>query len=166
MSSKADDLLRWIEWILLFILTPVILFFIPLTVPMLPCLLAISIGCAVVLLRDPTFIRSRLWTLGPFKSFARILLLRTLLTTIFLVGLLSIFDPTLLLNFLREKPKIWLLVMVFYPLFSAYPQELIYRASFSTAIRFSSGPKRASSGPARSLSPLCTSSFEIRWRPC
>jgi len=49
------------------------------------------------------------------------------------VGLFAIvyfFSPDLLFSLVKKKPLIWLLVMFLYPVFSVYPQELIYRAYF------------------------------------
>jgi uncharacterized protein len=44
------------------------------------------------------------------------------------VAVLAAYRPDQLLDLPREEPLIWALVVVFYPLLSVYPQELIYRA--------------------------------------
>jgi membrane protease YdiL (CAAX protease family) len=36
--------------------------------------------------------------------------------------------PEMLFSFIKAKPKIYAMVMVLYPILSAYPQEVIYRA--------------------------------------
>jgi membrane protease YdiL (CAAX protease family) len=38
--------------------------------------------------------------------------------------------PHLLFSFVKRAPRLWALVMLFYPLLSVYPQELLYRAFF------------------------------------
>src|SRR5215472_6991428 len=38
--------------------------------------------------------------------------------------------PEDLFDLVRHRPRLWLLVMVFYPVASVYPQEIIYRAFF------------------------------------
>ena len=40
------------------------------------------------------------------------------------------FRPDLLFSFVRERPQLWLMVMVFYPILSAAPQEIIFREFF------------------------------------
>ncbi len=47
-----------------------------------------------------------------------------------LVLLLWCFYPENLLYLPRNRPNIWALVMVFYPVFSVFPQGLLYRALF------------------------------------
>jgi membrane protease YdiL (CAAX protease family) len=60
----------------------------------------------------------------------------TSIAAIFLVvgGALALFvwwfQPTQFLTFPRNRPVFWAAVMVLYPLFSAFPQELIYRTFF------------------------------------
>ena len=44
------------------------------------------------------------------------------------VGAVAVFDRDNLFALPRENPGLWLLIIVFYPLVSVYPQELIYRA--------------------------------------
>lgn len=38
--------------------------------------------------------------------------------------------PELLFSLIKLSPLLWLVVMIFYPLLSVYPQELIYRTFF------------------------------------
>ena len=40
------------------------------------------------------------------------------------------FRPEMLFSLAKASPGLWLLVMIFYPLLSVYPQELLYRAYF------------------------------------
>ncbi|MBF6211751.1 CPBP family intramembrane metalloprotease [Nocardia puris] len=40
---------------------------------------------------------------------------------------LAVFSPERLFDLPRTEPAVWAMVMVFYPLLSVYPQELIYR---------------------------------------
>lgn len=49
-----------------------------------------------------------------------------------LVVYLFLSRPELFLSFVREEPLIYALVMVLYPLLSAYPQEIIYRGFLFT----------------------------------
>jgi len=47
-----------------------------------------------------------------------------------LVAVVWLFTPDKLFELPRTRPWIWLAVLLFYPLFSVYPQEVIYRALF------------------------------------
>ncbi|MFF5174662.1 type II CAAX prenyl endopeptidase Rce1 family protein [Micromonospora sp. NPDC000089] len=44
------------------------------------------------------------------------------------VAAVAVLTPERLFDLPRERPLLWTAVMVFYPLFSVYPQELIFRA--------------------------------------
>ena len=81
-----------------------------------------------LLLLDPDFDRKKL---GGFRRIpgelpgilTRFVILGSLLTLLVLV-----FLPDSFLSFPRGAPRTWAYVMVFYPLVSAYPQELIFRS--------------------------------------
>jgi membrane protease YdiL (CAAX protease family) len=44
------------------------------------------------------------------------------------IGGVALFVPDRLFDLPRERPLLWLAVLVFYPLVSVYPQEIIFRA--------------------------------------
>ena len=50
-----------------------------------------------------------------------------LLVALFLLAFVLIFEPEQLFNLPRGNPPIWLAMLVFYPVFSAYQQEVVYR---------------------------------------
>ncbi|WP_250000906.1 type II CAAX prenyl endopeptidase Rce1 family protein [Actinoplanes sp. M2I2] len=50
------------------------------------------------------------------------------LVSVLTVAAMAVFDRDNLFVLPRENPGLWLLIIVFYPLVSVYPQELIYRA--------------------------------------
>ena len=116
------------EFSFLFLALPLALRFVPWKIPPLPALWVASGCCLLILLRDPTFVRTQLW--NPASLAAN------------LPGILSIFAigaaligatvyfraPQLLFNFVRTKPLFWALVMLLYPVLSVYPQGIIYRA--------------------------------------
>jgi membrane protease YdiL (CAAX protease family) len=58
------------------------------------------------------------------------ILLRAALVAPALLLIAWLISPETLFIFPRTRPALWVLVMVLYPLLSAYPQELIYRAFF------------------------------------
>ncbi len=57
-------------------------------------------------------------------------LLRFAISALVLTIATWVFRPDLLFSFVRERPQLWMLVMVFYPILSAAPQEIIFREFF------------------------------------
>lgn len=96
----------------------------------IPLLVLMAAGCGLVLRwRHGVRFRDLLRAPVPKREWRRIFL-TYLLAVPGLIGLLWATNPALLFALLRQHPKIWLLVMVAYPLISVLPQELIYRAFF------------------------------------
>lgn len=119
----------WGEFFILFVGIPAVYALGLLPVPKIPVLLAFSVITLVWLLRRGGFTRRDLldgWR-DNGEAF-RWILLRSAMVAVFSVGAVLLIDPSLFLTFPRARPWLWLLVMVLYPLLSAYPQELIYRA--------------------------------------
>lgn len=122
------------EFLLLFIGFPLVLLARPVYAYLyhlrIPLVTAAILFCLVFMLRDPNFKRSALWTTGPLKSWGRQLLLRSLIVAGFVFTISLLFNPENLFLFPRKRPLKWGLLMLFYPLLSALPQELIYRVFF------------------------------------
>ena len=117
-----------IEFLLLFVAMPLGYRFSPRPIPPLPILWAAAIYCYWQLRRDPTFSRSQLWNTGPFVSQLPSILLCFVICAV-LVGLaVRLFAPDLLFSFVRSNPGFWAVVMILYPVLSAYPQGIIYRS--------------------------------------
>ena len=114
---------------LLFVGVPILLFINRATVGryIIPGLLVISTICLVVLRRDPAFDRTQLWNRRDLGFGFRRMLRMLLVGGAFITALVAIFRSDLLFNFPRERPQLWVLVMIAYPVFSVYPQEIIYR---------------------------------------
>lgn len=119
-----------IEFSLLFIGVPLLLFvyrhlfgrFV------IPSLVLLGLGCGAVLLIDRQFDRTRLWRTAAWKPGLK-RILRTWLPGVGLLTLLlAVQRPDLLLRFPREAPGLWLFIVCTYPVLSAYPQEVIFRA--------------------------------------
>lgn len=118
-----------LEACVLFVLVPVVLVVIRREFSrwMMPVLVAVAVFCLVVLLRDPAFDRSRLGYGRDFRRGLRWSLLLLLLGAALLLGLTRLLRPDLLFALPQRDPGLWLLILVLYPLFSVYPQELIFR---------------------------------------
>ena len=117
------------EFLLLFVGLPVMMFFhLAPALPRLPVLWVGCVYCIFVLLRDPTFDRRQLWNgAGIRQQLVQVLALFA--TGVVVIGVLvHVYTPTLFLVFPRTHPWFWLFVMATYPVFSVYPQGLVYRA--------------------------------------
>ena len=129
MSLRLSRVALWCEFILLFVVVPVWLWFDRLRFGqrIIPTLVLICAGCLIVLLRDRSFDRARLWNRRDFGRHLRATMKRLLIGTGILAAATAVFEPELFLRFPRQAPRMWAIVMVFYPVFSVYPQELIFR---------------------------------------
>lgn len=98
-------------------------------------LVVLAVGIFLWLQHMPGFDPKRLWNRAGMEAHLRRTLLRTAVLCITLGLMIYWTAPELLLRFPREQPRLWLLVMVLYPLISVYPQELIFRAFFCRRYR-------------------------------
>ena len=106
-----------------------------LPVLVIPLLVLMAIGCAVVLRRCHGLGLAELMRPKVPRLEWRRILFVCLLTVPGLIGLLWLLKPDALFSLAGQQPKLWLLIMVAYPLASVWPQELIYRAYFFARYR-------------------------------
>jgi hypothetical protein len=93
----------------------------------LPPLALLAIG-AYLYLRRRDFDRRDLWRAGAVRAeLPRIVPLWTLAAVVGIAAV-ALVTPSHLFDLPRRQPWLWLAVMVFYPLVSVYPQELVFRA--------------------------------------
>ena len=116
----------------IFLLAPVLIRFaifdwrIPLPVVLQPLLL----GLIVYLLWDPTFrLKSELNSGFPLAELVSIAIVFVAVGGLIAV-VVAMHLPEQFLRLPAERPRMWALIMVFYPLMSVIPQELIYRTFF------------------------------------
>ncbi|MEO1021996.1 MAG: CPBP family intramembrane glutamic endopeptidase [Bacteroidota bacterium] len=119
-----------LEFISLFIALPLVFYFDVLPVPKIPALVVFTLFCLVILVTDRTFETSALLKWEVEASYIRVMLIRFGLAFVLLLVATWVFLPDQLFIIPRERPQLWLIIMVFYPLVSALPQELIYRSYF------------------------------------
>ncbi len=120
-------ILRLIEFLLLFFGIPLLIFldedFIHPSIIVLPVLVFIFI-----ILRYTTDFRFRelfRWKISKFTLLKNGIII--LLCLILMLGYVSLFERENLFNLPRANPWIYLAMCVFYPVFSAFGQEIIYR---------------------------------------
>ncbi|MDD5033537.1 MAG: CPBP family intramembrane metalloprotease [Methylococcaceae bacterium] len=125
-------LLLGFECLTVFFLTPWALAKQWLPMPWIIPLLAMALIAAFWLRRNGDGL-ARLWRgEDPFAERAqlRLLLLRWLICTLTMMPAAAIFLPEQFLFLPTQKPGLWGLIMLLYPLLSVLPQEIIYRAFF------------------------------------
>jgi len=124
----------WIEWVLLFVLTPLIAGLA--LSPRLWMLLLGSIAAmaAVWLARGGDFNVEHFWRGDNAEVEWRQLkdvLLRFSVSAVGLLALVLLLFPEKLFEFPRAAPLRWAMLLAVYPAISVYPQELLYRAFFT-----------------------------------
>jgi membrane protease YdiL (CAAX protease family) len=130
--SRVRRTWLWVECLAVFFALPALLVIAGETFGRLviPTLLLLAAGCMVLLLRDPTFDRRRL--VGSRDLGAGVRRILTLfLPTGAIVGLaVWLLLPERFVAFPLQRPQLWLVVMLLYPLLSVCPQELLFRTFF------------------------------------
>jgi len=120
--------MRGLEFVILFALLPSIFAFTRHRIPAIPALWLLAAGALSVLLRDPTFDRSALWKSEALpRELPGILGLFAVAAAVFTLCIRR-WAPHLLFNLPRTRPALWLAILCLYPVFSVYPQGLVYRA--------------------------------------
>jgi membrane protease YdiL (CAAX protease family) len=124
----ATRFLLILEYLALFVALPVLFATRRLPLPLILTLWGLSAVCLLALLASRSFDRRLLWNAERFRSRA----IRALLPLLVVVPLLVLatlwLAPERLFAFVRTRPATWALVMVLYPVLSAYPQGVIYRS--------------------------------------
>jgi hypothetical protein len=125
-------LFRGLEFFLLFVLVPggLVVWHGESDIPFFPVLLGMFLVTLLLGRRDPEV--SFRWAAEGVSLQKQ---LRRLLPRFVLVGLgvlliTAVFYPELLFRLPRRNPRVWMLVMVLYPLLSVAPQEVMFRSFF------------------------------------
>jgi membrane protease YdiL (CAAX protease family) len=135
-SMSVPASVRWVrglELLLLFVALPGALVWVRqegLRLPVIPLLLLVTLGACLFLLRDRRFDRAALARGAAVRSELPRILVTFGLCALALAAYTLCFEPELLFVFPRRAPGMYAVVLVLYPLLSAYPQELLYRAFF------------------------------------
>jgi uncharacterized protein len=119
------------EFLLLFFGIPLALFFrLASQLPPLPILWVVAVYCFIILCRDPTFDRRQLWNAAPLRQQLPKILALFAVGIAIVTLLVRQYAPELFLILVRTHPRAWAAILAAYPVFSVYPQGLIYRAFF------------------------------------
>ena len=87
-------------------------------------------GCLAALLLDPGFDRRQLWNRRGVFIGARGMIFRLAIAAVVLTAATWFFERERFFAFPLQAPVVWIIVMVAYPVFSVYPQEVIFRTFF------------------------------------
>lgn len=119
-------LYKCIEFVILYILFPILFF---LHIIPLKFLMPILIGFGFYTFFILKIMKKTI--VNDFnKEFAKRILLRFIVIGLMFMFLCYIVYPNTFLQLLTKEPKIFLVLLVLYPLFSVIPQELLYREFF------------------------------------
>lgn len=122
--------LRWSrfgEFLILYIGMPLVFYFDWIPLPKIVSLLLAAGLFVAILWYDSSFKLRHLLHYEPDKAPWINIVNRTLMAALAAFTLVMLYNPDMLLAFPLEKPLVWLVVLLLYPLLSALPQELIYR---------------------------------------
>jgi len=120
----------WSELLLMYVAVPALMYERILPNWPIPFLLIAAIWALLVLRRDATFEQRGLVGLARIRTEFWGPLLRDIPLLVLLGIAVRLFAPEMLFSLYRRSPVWWLAVVLSYPIFSVYPQELLYRAFF------------------------------------
>ncbi|MEM6672798.1 MAG: CPBP family intramembrane glutamic endopeptidase [Planctomycetota bacterium] len=131
MGSRSA---RWAEYALLFLAIPLGLAWLKqygrFTVPVIPILIGLTAFIGLVLLTDRRFGWKEAFRFRWSSAAVRSIVGRFVICGAALSALVAMLTPELFLSFPRERPGLWAMVMVLYPVFSVLPQEFLFRVFF------------------------------------
>lgn len=97
---------------------------------MFPTLYLFVLICLAGLLIDRTFKNGQLWRFGAIGKELRHILLWWVPSVGIMLAFVLALRPDALFGLPRERPDIWAIIMVFYPILSVFPQGVLYRNFF------------------------------------
>lgn len=116
-----------IEFILLFFGIPLFIFFEKSIIHPVAFLLPVLAVLVFYFRKQKDFKTSDLVRLGISKKEWGKQGIAVFFTSLFLIVFVLIFEPENLFNLPKGNPAIWIVLLFFYPIFSAYGQEVLYR---------------------------------------
>lgn len=131
-ETSLTNRFLFFEFIVLFILLPFVFYFLRHTLApyLLLCLITILLLCLLTLLTDPRFKRFRLWNFKKLKEFLPYVMEKFVVAA-FAIAIASWwFTPQWFFLLPTEQTLMWLALLIFYPILSAWPQEIIFRTYF------------------------------------
>ena len=132
-AARASRLQLWIEFVALFVGVPVLMaiFFeeIQQRRALFGTVWLLALLSVVLLWRTPGW-RFRQLFRGPVLKEWAIILGFSVATALTCTAFVFAIDPEMFLRIVTYRPELWLMIMVAYPILSAWPQEVIFRSLF------------------------------------
>lgn len=121
-----------LEFFIIYIFSPTLLTVLNVQLKnlVIPIIITFAIYSFIILILDKKFDREILYKINCKENCLIKVLLRFFTGSILLVILTLIFNKELFLYFPKSNFELWLTVLLFYPLISVYPQELVFRSFF------------------------------------
>ncbi len=121
----------WLECLALTVALPTILYIFPMRGAVFGILWLLTLVIIVAMYRKGAWKRKEIFRtdLVCWKELKPILF-RFVLSALVLGTGVALFEPERLLSLPQEKPQLWMMIMVIYPLLSVFPQEVIFRTFF------------------------------------
>lgn len=119
----------FIELVVLYVLLPCMLL-LPVHGILKGSILLIGVIYVIYVSRSQKLIRKRELYQWKNTSYWRPILFRFLGLALLTIIFMCVFDKENLFIIVRKRPTLWLLIVVFYSVFSVYPQEFLYRTFF------------------------------------
>jgi hypothetical protein len=117
-----------VEFALIFMGIPLGLYLLPARIPPIPVLWASAAYCLIVLSRDKTFPRAELWRASLLRNHISEIMMLFVPAAILVAAFVWRIESLRLFDLVKANSKLWALVMLFYPVFSVYPQGIIFRS--------------------------------------
>ncbi len=122
---------RAIEFTVLFVILPVAIAVAPARYASpIPILWVGAIAALLFLRQEQNLDRSTLWGLGGVLPGLPGVLLRFACLGPLLLGFAWLMEPEHLFSLPRDEPRIWITILIAYPLLSVIPQGIVYRTFF------------------------------------
>ncbi|WP_432841150.1 CPBP family intramembrane glutamic endopeptidase [Dactylosporangium sp. CA-092794] len=116
------------EFIVVFVALPALFAFVHIPGGPIPVLLLLTVVVAFYIRRAKDFDRASLWRAAALRPALWPILRLWLVAAVLLTAAVAVFDRGHLFDLPRHNPILWALIVVAYPVFSVYPQELLFRA--------------------------------------
>ena len=131
-GKQPATILLWVECLGLFFAAPLGLYFLrhQLAHRVIPLVIVIAVGCGWYLLKNRGFDRCCIWRVQGLRTHMKEMLLALAVPALPLALVTYLFMQDKFLAMPSAKPEAWLLLLVLYPLLSAYPQEVVFRGFF------------------------------------
>lgn len=127
MKANKRNIFRGMEFVLLFFGIPLFLYMDSLITHPVLLLLPVTAGVLLFLWLKKDFHFNSLVSMDVSRDVILKNCVVMLFTALFLIAFVFFTDRENLFRLPRENTRIWLLLCLFYPLFSAYLQEIIFR---------------------------------------